>query len=118
MKFDAGTRTRLLATMTLDFDPTGSTVEVKVDATWYPATWQGAPVETQVRDERTGQTKDAWTQTARTTGYFAGPEVAAPAGAVVLSATAGSPAGRHLTQTRVTSGSDIIVADASPIDVG
>jgi hypothetical protein len=26
-------------------------------------------------------------------------------------------AGRHLTQTRVTSGTDIIVADANPVDV-
>lgn len=101
MKFDAGTRTRLLVNMTVDFDPTGSTVDVKIDSTWYPADWQGTPV----------QSAGKWTQTARTTGYFAGPEVASPGGAVVLTAT------RHVTQTRVTSGTDVIVADSTPIDV-
>ena len=101
MIFDAGTRTRLLAALTLDFDPTGSTVEVKVDAAWYPATWQGAPIAAGGK----------WTQTARTTGYFAGPE-AVLGSAVLLAVT------RHLTQTRVTSGTDIIVADSDPVDVG
>lgn len=102
MKFDAGTRTRLLVRMELDFDPTGSTVEVKVDGTWYPASWLDSPV----------QSDGTWKQTARTTGYFAGPEVADPAGAVVLTATP-----RHYTQTRVTSGSDVITADSDPIDI-
>jgi hypothetical protein len=101
MKFDAGTRTRLLVKMELDFDPTGSTVEVKVDSTWYPASWLDTPV----------QSGGTWKQTARTTGYFAGPEVVDPAGATVLTAT------RHLTQTRVTSGTDVIVADSTPLDV-
>lgn len=101
MKFDAGTRTRIIATMTLDFDPTDSTVELKVGAIWYPAMWQGTPVTSAGR----------WTQAARTTGYFAGPEVATPDGAVVLVGP------RHLTQTRVTSGADIIVADSSPVDI-
>lgn len=100
MRFDAGTRTRLLATMTLDFDPTGSTVEVKVGATWFPATWQGSPV----------QSGGKWTQTARTTAYFSGPD-ADSSGATALTA------GRHLTQTRVTSGTDIIADDSDPIDV-
>ncbi|MDR7253685.1 hypothetical protein J2X46_002675 [Nocardioides sp. BE266] len=100
MKFDAGTRTRLIATMTLDFDPTGSTVEVKVDSTWHPASWQDAAV----------QSGGKWTQAARSTGYFAGPEATAD-GATVLAA------GRHATQTRVTSGTDVIVADSTPIDV-
>lgn len=101
MRFDAGTRTRLLAKMEVDFDPTGSTVEVKVDATWYPATWLGSAV-------KSGTT---WTQTARTTAYFAGPEVTTPDGATALTAS------RHLTQTRVTSGADVIVADSDPLDV-
>ena len=101
MRFDAGTRTRLLVKMELDFDPAGSTVAVKVDDTWHAASWQGEPVSKSGR----------WTQTAQTTDYFAGPEATA-AGATVLSAT------RHLTQTRVTSGSDVIVADSDPIDVG
>ena len=101
MNFDPGTRTRLLVNMTLDFDPTGSTVEVKVDDTWHAATWQGSAV----------QKGTSWTQTARTTDYFAGPEATA-AGASVLAV------GRHPTHTRVTSGSDVIVAKSSPIDVG
>ena len=103
MRFDAGTRTRILADMTLDFDPSSplSTVEVKVGAVWYAATWQGAPVAASGK----------WTQTARTTGYFAGPEAAVVAGTVLLTAT------RHLTQTRVTAGTDVIVADSSPVDV-
>ena len=101
MKFDAGTRTRLLVKMELDFDPTGSTIEVKVDTAWHAATWQGSAV----------QSGSKWTQTARTTGYFAGPE-ATPAGATALTAT------RHLTQTRVTSGADVLVADSDPLDVG
>lgn len=100
MKFDAGTRTRILATMSLDFDPTGSTVEVKVDSTWYPATWQGTAT----------QSGGTWTQIARTTAYFAGPEATlGPANLLAL--------GRHVTQTRVTSGTDIITADSDPIDV-
>jgi hypothetical protein len=104
MRFDAGTRTRIIATIELDFDPTGSTVEVAINGTWYPATWQGTPVSSAGK----------WTQAARTTGYFAGPEVAAGsvAGATVLAV------GVHPTQTRVTSGSDIIVADANDIGVG
>lgn len=103
MRFDAGTRTRILVTMELDFDPTGSTVEVKVDGIWYPATWQGTPVSASGK----------WTQTARTTGYFAGPEVASGsvAGAVVLTGPV------IATQTRVTLSGDIIVADANNITI-
>jgi hypothetical protein len=110
VKLNSATRTRLIADMELDFDPTGSEVAVKVDDTWHVAEWQGAPTQRQVRDRRTGEMRDHWTQIARTTGYFAGPEATAT-GATVLAA------GRHLTQTRVTLGSDVIVADSSPVDV-
>lgn len=101
MKFDAGTKTRVIADMTLSIDPDGSTVEIQVDDTWYPATWQGTAVEAGGK----------WTQTAQTDGYFAGPDVAIPGAAVVLDTR------RHLTQTRVTSGSDVLVEDSTPIDV-
>lgn len=111
MKFDAGTRTRPLAHMEMTFDPTGSTVELKVDDTWHAAEWQGEPVQRQVRNEQTGDMEPRWFQTARTTDYFAGPEATA-SGATVLTAA------RHLTQTRVTSGTDVIVADSTPLDVG
>lgn len=104
MRFDAGTRTRLTARMTFDFDPADTTVEVKVDGTWYPAEWQGSAT----------QSGGKWLREARTVGYFAGPEVASPGAAVVLAAT---PSRRHPTQTRVTSGTDIITADSDPIDI-
>jgi hypothetical protein len=100
MRFDNDTRTRLIADLTLSIDPAGSTVEVQVDSTWYPATWQDSPVETSGR----------WTQTARTTGYFAGPNAAA-SGAVVLTA------GPHSTQIRVTKGGDILVQPSTRINV-
>ena len=108
MRLNAATRARLIADVTLDFDPTGSTVEVSVDGTWYPASWQGTAVKRAVFVN--GATVDRWTQTARTTGYFAGPS-ATPAGAVVLAATP-----RHATKVRVT-GTDTLVNDSTPIDV-
>lgn len=100
MKISPATRTQLLANMTTDFDPTGSTIEVAVDGSWYPATWVGAPV----------QAGPKWTQVARTTGYFAGPDVTAN-GAVVLDRR------RHLTSTRVTAGGSVIVNGSTPVDV-
>ena len=109
MKLHPSTRARLIADITLDFDPTGSTVEVSVDGTWYPASWLGSPVQRNVSVG--GATVPRWTQTARTTGFFAGPS-ATPAGAVVLAATP-----RHTTQVRVT-GTDTLVNDSTPIDVG
>ena len=99
MKLNPASRSRLLIDVTLDFDPTGSTVEVSVDGTWYPATWQGTVTASMGK----------WTQTARTTGFFAGP-TATPAGAVVLAL------GRHPTRTRVT-GTDTLVNESTPIDV-
>jgi hypothetical protein len=99
MKLHTDTRTRLFIDMTLDMDPAATTVELAVDGTWFPATWQGVAV----------QAGGKWTQTARTVGYFAGPTATA-AGAVVLAA------GRHPTKTRVT-GPDTLVAESSPVDV-
>ena len=103
MKFKPGTRTRIRISLELDFDPTGTDVELCIDGVWRPATWEGASVEDPV-------TK-TWTQSARTVNYFAGPDVADPAGAIVLDR------GRHMTATQVTSGMDVITADSSPIDV-
>lgn len=107
MRFDAGTKTRIIADMTTSIDPAGSTVQLQVDNTWYAATWQG----TAVHIPASGNTREKWTQTAQTTGYFAGPDVAVPGAAVVLAL------GRHLTQTRVTSGTDELVEPSTPIDV-
>lgn len=101
MRFDDETRTRLFLDMTLDVDPTGSTIEVGVDGTWHACDWQGEPAQKAGR----------WTQTARTSGYFAGP-AASPDGATVLTV------GRHSTQTRVSwAGGDSLVGASSPIDV-
>lgn len=104
LKFDADTRTRISDTVTLDFDPTGSTVELKVDSTWYDATWLDTPVECNGK----------WTQVALTDDYFAGPEVENPGDAVVL--TSGVP--RHHTRTRVTLEDDIISGNSTTIEVG
>lgn len=100
MRFNTATRIRLLLDVTSDIDPTGSTVEVKVDDTWHEAEWLGEPTASSSR----------WTQTARTVGYFAGPDAAA-AGATVLAA------GRHPTKARVTKSGDVLVADSTPVDV-
>lgn len=102
LEFDAGTLTRILDDVVLSFDPTGSTVEIKVDSTWHAAIWLDTPVECDKK----------WMQTAQTVEYFAGPEVSTPGAAVLLSS-----APRHRTQTRVTKGNDIIVSDASQIQV-
>ena len=103
MIFDSGTKTEITVDMVLDFDPTGTTIEVQVDATWYAATWQGtAAFGTPV------QGRPTWQQAAQTTGLFAGPDVASPGAAVVLQL------GTHPMQTRVTSGQRIIADDCTP----
>ena len=102
-KLNDETRTRLLIDMELDTDPTGSTVELKVDGTWYPATWLETP---------TGG-GEVWRQTSRTETFFAGPAVdAPPAETVVLEL------GRHLLETRVTfTDGDTVTKTAGFIDV-
>lgn len=101
MRLDDETRTRLFVDMTLDVDPTGSTIELSIDGTWHSCDWQGTPT----------QSGGKWAQTARTSGYFAGPG-ATPDGATVLTV------GRHLTQTRVTwTGGDTLVEPSTPIDI-
>lgn len=100
MRFDADTRTRISADISVNFDPTGSTVELQIDSTWYPATWLGTPV----------LASGKWTQTARTNTYFAGPS--AVLGPAVLLAL-----GRHLSQARITTGTDIIALNSPPVDV-
>ena len=101
MNLDDETRTRLFVDVTLDVDPTGSTVELGIDGTWYACDWQDSPA----------QSGGEWKQTARTSGYFAGPGATAD-GATVLTVS------RHATQTRVTwPGGDTIVAASTPIDV-
>lgn len=111
MKFNAATRTRLLVDVTLDVDPTGSTVSVQVDGTWYPATWLGTATQRSVQVN--GVAVPRWQQTARTTGYFAGPAHATPAGATVLAL------GRHADlKTRVVvGGDDIVNRSQTAIDV-
>lgn len=101
MRLDDETRTRLFVDMEVSADPTGSTIQLSIDGTWHTCDWQGTPT----------QTGGKWTQTARTSGYFAGPAATAN-GATVLSV------GRHLTQTRVAwAGGDTLVEPSNPIDV-
>lgn len=101
MRFNNDSRTRiLLPAVVTTFDPATATIELRIDGAYYPCEWTGAAVVS-------GST---WTRAARTTGYFAGPDAVA-SGATVLAI------GRHLTETRVTNGGDIIVAASSPIDV-
>lgn len=103
MKIHPASKKRLLVDMTLDVDPTGSTVEINVDGTWYDAEWLDDPVH-HVADPH-------WTQTARTIDKFAGPD-APPGGATVLAL------GRHKSSTRVTlTDGDALVATSSSIDV-
>lgn len=99
-EFDPASRTKLYVDVALDFTPTGSTIELKIDATWYPVTWQGAPV----------QVESVWEQTGLTDGYFAGPD--APLGPAVLLSRASHP-----TQVRVTSGTQITVSDCEALHV-
>lgn len=100
MRFDNGTRTQLLVDTTASIDLTGATAEVEVNGTWFPVEWTAEPVKVGAK----------WTRAGRTTAYFAGPN-ATPTGATVLTL------GRHLTRTRVTKGSDVLVKDSTPIDV-
>lgn len=102
MKLNDESRTRITVEMQTSLDPTGTTVELKVDSTWFACSWEGSPV----------LANGVYTQKARTTGYFAGPAHAAPAGATVLTL------GDHATETRVTwSGGDQIVQYAGLIEV-
>ena len=106
MKFDAGTRTRILVDVTAEIDPTDSTVEVRVDDTWHPATWLDEPVESR----SAANARTTWKQTARTDTYFAGPDAAA-GGATVLAL------GRYPMEVRVTSGQDILTRDLERLEV-
>lgn len=101
LRFDREARTRLLIPMRLDIDPVGSTVDLKIDGTWYAAEWIDSPV--QVSSTR-------WEQVARTIQFFAGPNVT-PAGAVVLAL------GPHRTKSRVDKAGDVLVDRSSTITV-
>lgn len=109
MRLDDETRTRLFVDVDLSVDPAGSSVELSIDGTWHACEWQDIAVKTTQRIK--GRNVDVWTQTARTSGYFAGPAATAD-GATVLTV------GRHLTQTRVAwTGGDTLVEPSTPIDV-
>lgn len=104
MKFDAGTRTRILVDVTVGIDPDGSTVELRVDDTWHAATWLDTAATA------TSNGRAAWTQTARTDTYFAGPDATA-SGATVLAL------GNHPTEVRVTSGQDVLTYNMGTVTV-
>lgn len=104
MKFDAGKRTRIYVDLIVGIDPDGSTVELRVDGTWYAATWLATATTTTIE----GRT--AWLQTALTTGYFAGPDATASGATVVT-------LGNHPMEARVTSGQDILTVNLDPMTV-
>lgn len=101
MKINPGSRVKATLTTTTTFDPRGSTVELAIDGTWHPATWQGDPTVTGGK----------WTQSAVTTEWLAG-TAAATTGDVTLTP------GRHVTRGRLTNGGQVVVFDTAPIDVG
>jgi hypothetical protein len=106
MKLNADVRTRLLADMTLNFDPTGSTAEISVDGVWYEAAWIGSPTSSHGN----------WAQTMRTLTHFAGPDFD-PTGLPVVDTVTLTDT-RHTTRTRViTADGDVLVRDSSPIDI-
>ncbi len=105
IRFNDETRTRiLLPGVVTTFDPATATLELKIGATWYACDWTAAATTTGSGASQT------WTRAGRTTLYFAGPAAVA-SGATVLAL------GRHLTETRVTNGGDIITAPSSLIEV-
>lgn len=107
MNLNDETRTRILIDVTdITATPVGSTVSLKIGDTYYAATWQGSPV----LDASTG----TYSQTARTTPYFAGPAVPTGdvAGAEVLQL------GRYDVEAKVTfAGGDIIAVGVPALHV-
>lgn len=91
MIFNDNSRDQITAELELGRDLAGSTVDLKVAGTWYPATWLAAAVEGVDADG-----DPTWTRSAVSDGFFAGPSHPAPAGAPVLML------GSHPTEGRVT----------------
>lgn len=83
-------------------DPTGATVELKIDATKYAMTWEGAAV----------QSGASWVVTARTTFRFAG-------SLATISGTDVRPAvGRHMAQPIITTtDGQVVTGPMFPVDV-
>lgn len=99
---DDDARLYLYADLTLSVDPTGSTVQLEVDATKYAMTWQGTPVAA----------SGVWKQTARTTAKFIGSAVTVTSSDVQLTS------GRHPTQALVTMADGQVIPGSSvPLDV-
>jgi hypothetical protein len=111
VRFNTGTCTRLLVDLTLDFDPTGWTVEVQVDSDWLAAEWLDTPVS-RVVAQRDGGSRTIWTQTARTIRPVAGPTSGS-----ALADRLDVARGRHLTRTRLSLAGETITADSTPLDV-
>jgi len=88
---------------TLTFDPATATVELDVDGTRYPMTWQGAAVSAGGK----------WTRTARTSAMFVGTARTVSGSDVKLTA------GRHVAEPIVTAadGQVVPVSYPTPVDV-
>lgn len=102
MRLTVGTRTRIIADLTFEFDPTNATVELELDdsGVWHPATWTGPAVVLPSGD---------WTREAQSDEFFIGGE--SDGSAVAL------PIGRHFTTARVTLAGQPYLAPSTIIDV-
>lgn len=103
LDFDADTVARITVTVTLDFNPTGSIIELKVGSVWHDAVWLGTPVECE---------NGEWKQDAQTLEYFAGPDVSA-----LMFGTVQFSESRYRTKTRVKVGDNLIAWDSTQIQI-
>lgn len=105
MEFNSATRAQLVFTVTLDFDPTDSTLEAQIDDDgWVACAWDDDPEVTGLGVNRT------WVQKGHTTGYYKGPDASGTGTSLT--------AGLHQVSTRVSpDGGGNIAHYAGPLDV-
>lgn len=102
MRLTTGTRTRILADLTFEFDPSAATVQLEIDGgDMVAATWAGPAVAQ-------GGT---WTRTAQSDGFYIAGPVDDPDGATVLAL------GRHNVTAHVLAAGESYVTPATVIDV-
>lgn len=103
MRLVTGTRTRILADLTFEFDPSAATVTIEIDdnGTLHDATWVGPAVSVGAE----------WTRTAQTVEFFVAGPVDDPGTAIEL------PLGRHYTTAHVTAGADSFLTPSTVLDV-
>lgn len=109
LKFDTETRTRIIVDVTVKgVDPSVSQVAIKVGDEWHAAGWMGPAT---VVETDAGGDPVKWARTARTVGFFAGPELESPGSATVL------PFEETFTKARVVTTDDTLTVDTDLIIV-